>query len=264
MAKINNKTKHLKIAKSVIEEFDLDEKNYTSITKDKRFIIKNNNQYNGIYKKEEKPEVVQYTIDFFNTKNCKVYIGKNVRGKIHIQLHHDNSIVYIGNNCVLRKIVIDSNQKNDLIAIGNDIFVNIYNEWRSGLRAGKGNPAIIIGDACLFSANIHIRTSDAHPIYSIESEEQLNFSKSLVLIEPHVWISEGVKILKDVTIGACSIVGLGSIVTKDIKRFSIAKGIPAVGKVDKNIYWSNSMKEDSREKAKYYMNKYLLKEKKFN
>ena len=199
--------------------------------------------------------------DFFNTKNSKIYIGKDIKGTINIKIHHDNSLIYIGNNCHLRKIIIDSNQKNDLITIGNDVFTNINNSWRSGLRAGNGNPAIIIGDDCMFGSNIMVRNSDAHPIYSIDTEEQINYSKSLILIEPHVWIGQDVSILKDVKIGACSIIALGSVVTKDMERFSVAKGVPAIAKVNKEIYWSKSMQKHSRSKARYYTKKYLLKDK---
>jgi len=52
---------------------------------------------------------------------------------------------------------------------------------------------------------------------------------------------------------------MGSIVTKSIERFSIVKGIPAKGMVNKQQYWSISQKKISRDRAKYYVNKYLNK-----
>ena len=45
-------------------------------------------------------------------------------------------------------------------------------------------------------------------------------------------MKEGVKVMKGVTIGHNSVVGMGSIVTKDISQHSIAAGNPA--KVVKN------------------------------
>ncbi len=256
MAKINNKHKHLEIAKSVIDEFDLNTENYTLIKEHKNFIIKNNHKSNKIYTKDQE-SIAKYNIDFFNAKHCTIYLGKAIRGNINIKVNADASIIYIGNNCNLRKIIIDSNQRNDLIAIGNHVTANINNQWRSGLRSGDGNPAIIVGDDCMFAIDIVMRNTDAHPVYNLDNEKQVNQPKSLILLEPHVWVGQQVNILKDTKIGACSIIALGSIVTKDIDRFSIAKGTPAVGTVDKQLYWSISTQDKSRERAKYYTNKYL-------
>jgi len=256
MAKIDNRVKYLKFAENVVEEFDMNDENYTLLRKNENFVIKNHHSSNKIYVKD-RDSSAKYTIDFFNAQDCTLYIGHNIKGNINIQIHHNSSLVYIGNSCNLRKVVIDSNQKNDLIVIGNHVTANINNQWRSGLRSGVGNPAIIIGDDCMFATDIVIRNTDAHPIYNIDTDKQVNYPKSLILIEPHVWIGQQVNILKDITIGACSVIALGSIVTKDISRFSIAKGTPAVGIVNKELYWSVSMQEKSRERAKYYTRKYL-------
>ncbi|MGL4347435.1 MAG: hypothetical protein ACRCR9_05090 [Chitinophagaceae bacterium] len=52
-------------------------------------------------------------------------------------------------------------------------------------------------------------------------------SKGNIIVEDHVWIGYGVKILSGVTIGKGSIVSTGSIVTKDIPPYTIVGGIPA-------------------------------------
>lgn len=65
-------------------------------------------------------------------------------------------------------------------------------------------------------------------------------------------------ILKDVTIGACSVVGFGAVVTKSIPRFSIAAGVPAkVISLDSSKVWSRSMATESIERANHYVNKFL-------
>ena len=52
--------------------------------------------------------------------------------------------------------------------------------------------------------------------------------KKPLLIEDNVWIGAHVTILPNVnTIGENSIIGAGSIVTKDVKPFSIVAGNPA-------------------------------------
>lgn len=48
-----------------------------------------------------------------------------------------------------------------------------------------------------------------------------------IMIEDGVWIGAGAIILPGVTIGTCSIIGAGSVVTKNIPAHSIAVGNPA-------------------------------------
>lgn len=59
-------------------------------------------------------------------------------------------------------------------------------------------------------------------------------SKGPIVIEEDVWIGSNSVILSGVTIGMGSVIGAGSIVTKDIPRYSIAVGNPA--KVIKNRF----------------------------
>lgn len=48
----------------------------------------------------------------------------------------------------------------------------------------------------------------------------------LTIIEPDVWIGEGVKIRAGIKIGVGSVIGAGSVVTKDIPPYTIAAGVP--------------------------------------
>jgi serine acetyltransferase len=63
-------------------------------------------------------------------------------------------------------------------------------------------------------------------------------AKGPVVIEEDVWIGSNTVILPGVTVGRGSIIGAGSIVTKDIPRYSIAFGNPAIvhsKRFDENI-----------------------------
>lgn len=195
-------------------------------------------------------------VNFGNTKGNRVFLGRNVKGDFSVFFKGNNSTVYIGNGCNLSDVQIRSFQSEDFIAVGNQVTTTSKNVWISGNGAGKAKPAIIIGDDCMFSYDIVIRNTDAHPIFDLSTDEQINQPVDIVHIEPHVWIGEQVSILKSVTVGACSIISLGSIVTKDIPRFSIACGIPAVSKKKVDIYWARGDNEQSRNKAKSFIKKY--------
>ena len=49
-----------------------------------------------------------------------------------------------------------------------------------------------------------------------------------IIVEDDVWIGAGAVILGGVRIGTGSIVGAGSVVTRDVKPFSVVVGTPAL------------------------------------
>lgn len=57
--------------------------------------------------------------------------------------------------------------------------------------------------------------------------------RSYVKLEDDCWIGTGAIILPGITIGKCSIVGAGAVVTKDVPPYSVVAGVPA--KVMKKI-----------------------------
>lgn len=247
---------YLKIARRSIENFSLEESEYQLLKASPSFRINNSDRANNEILVKDRDCKAQFTIEFNRAQNCRLFLGNNIVGKIKIVFFGNNSIVYIGNNCKLNQLRIRSKQNNDFIALGEDVTTGTDNIWTSGGGEGNSNPALIIGDDCMFANNVVIRNSDAHPIFDLKSDLQINMPADIVYIEPHVWVGEHVKILKSVTIGACSIVALGSIVTKNIARFSIAKGIPAQATTKDDLYWARSYTERAKYKAKYYVNKY--------
>jgi virginiamycin A acetyltransferase len=67
------------------------------------------------------------------------------------------------------------------------------------------------------------------------------YSKGKIKIEEDVWIGSNSVILSGVTIGRGSIIGAGSVVTKDIPRYSIVAGNPA--RVIKKRFEENIIRE---------------------
>ena len=93
---------------------------------------------------------------------------------------------------------------------------------------------VIIGADCIFAYHVHIRTSDQHCIFN-ENGERINPAKD-IQIGNHVWLGRESVIMKGVRVGDGAIVGMGSMVTKDVPERCIVVGKPA--KVIKtNVYW---------------------------
>ncbi|HLO59597.1 MAG TPA: DapH/DapD/GlmU-related protein [Bacteroidales bacterium] len=99
----------------------------------------------------------------------------------------------------------------------------------SDLKTRKDN--VFIGDRVSIGPNVLIIT-DSSPNYSKLIKIFPVLSQN-VEIDNDSWIGANVTILPGVKIGKCSVVGAGSIVTKNIPDNSIAVGNPA--KVIKNI-----------------------------
>ena len=83
--------------------------------------------------------------------------------------------------------------------------------------------SIRIGDRCTVGTYVIITDNDQHDLLD---RSKLPPSKPVTL-EDEVWIGDRVIILKGVTIGSSSVIGAGSVVTRDVPRDSIAAGNPA-------------------------------------
>lgn len=83
---------------------------------------------------------------------------------------------------------------------------------------------IDIGAHVLIAPNVTICTT-GHPLhYKLRPHGEM-YSRRVV-IGDHVWIGSNVVIMPGVTIGARSVVGAGSVVTKDIPEDCLAMGVP--------------------------------------
>ena len=81
---------------------------------------------------------------------------------------------------------------------------------------------ITIGDNVRVGANVTIIDGDAH------QDDPRSGKNKPVVIEDNVWIGANVTVLKGVTIGKNSLVGAGSVVTKDIPANVVAAGNPCI------------------------------------
>lgn len=113
------------------------------------------------------------------------------------------------------------------VKIGRDVEINSGN-----LIFGRGRkpPALTLGDRVALGPNISFITS-SYPSDSLlgrNSQVQGMIKRfAPINIEDDAWIGAGVIILPGVTIGRCSIVGAGAVVTKDVAPYSVMAGVPA-------------------------------------
>lgn len=105
-----------------------------------------------------------------------------------------------------------------LLEIGEGAFIN----YGCSIAALK---LVRIGARCSLGPHVMIMDNGFHRLEPDRRDERPE-SKPVVL-EENVWLGARVIVLPGVTIGAHSVVGAGSVVTRDIPPRSLAAGLPA-------------------------------------
>ena len=96
----------------------------------------------------------------------------------------------------------------------------------------KGNGGLKVGKHVMMGDDVTIITQD-HKYLCPEGYN--GYIRAKVVIDDYSWVGDRVIILKGVTIGKHSIIGAGSVVTKNVPDYAIAVGNPArVIKLRKN------------------------------
>lgn len=165
--------------------------------------------------------------------------------------------IKIGKNCEFRGRCLVSKSPGSSITIGDGFkCFSVYNEpsllkCRTSIQTNDSSASlsignnvgmggvkiscfirIIIGDNVKIGGNTIIMDGDYHP-----EDYRSGYPKEIV-IEDNVWIGYSCIILKGVHIGKNSVIGAGSVVTKDIPQNVIAAGVPC--RVIKKIEDENS------------------------
>lgn len=119
------------------------------------------------------------------------------------------------------------------IEVGKNFFAN-YNCTILDVATVK------IGDNCQMAPNVAIYTA-GHPVHPVSRNSAYEYGIP-VEIGDNVWIGGNTVILPGVHIGSNSIIGAGSVVTKDIPEWPIAAGNPCkvirkITEDDKKYYY---------------------------
>lgn len=99
---------------------------------------------------------------------------------------------------------------------------------------------IYVGDGTMFGPNVTLATA-GHPILPELRERALQYNMP-IHIGKNCWLGAGVIVLPGVTIGDNTVIGAGSIVTRDIPANVVAVGNPCrvlrpIGEKDREFYF---------------------------
>lgn len=185
----------------------------------------------------------------------------------------DREMAYISDAAVMeeqkvcRRILqrLNTADRSDFDAIGKIVeellgksdraFINppFYCDYGSHIEVGKNffanyNCTIIdvakvkIGDNCQFAPNVSIYTA-GHPLHPVSRNSLYEYGISIT-IGDNVWIGGNSVVLPGVHIGNNTVIGAGSVVTKDIPDWVVAAGNPCrvikkITEEDKKYYYKD-------------------------
>ncbi len=145
-----------------------------------------------------------------------------------------NMFAEIGENCYIEP-PFHANWGGKHVHFGKNVYAN------SNLTL-VDDTHIYVGDGTMFGPNVVIATA-GHPILPVLREQayQYNFP---IHIGKNCWLGAGVIVVPGVTIGDNTVIGAGSIVTKDIPSNVVAVGNPCkilreIGEHDKEFYFKD-------------------------
>lgn len=159
-------------------------------------------------------EIIASAWTTFKFRFIKRCIGKNtvVRRKTEI-INYGN--VKIGDNCIIQDFVYIRAGAHGKVIIKNGCSINSFSRF-------FGHGGIEVGENSQFGPGVTVTTTE-HDY----REENLREIFKKVTIGERVWIGANVTILPGVTIGDYTVVGAGSVVTRDLPPNAVAVGTPA-------------------------------------
>lgn len=173
------------------------------------------------------------TLKFVCTLTSRLYLflngvnygrGFETRGWLHVYRRKD-SVIKLGENCRFNSLAyynhIGLNHRCSLATMGGKTSLIIGKNCGISSSCITAFKTIEIGDDVRIGANCVIMDSDFH------LEDPRAGEPQPIKIGDRVWLGANVVVMKGVTIGKNTIIGMNSVVTKDIPENSVAVGSPA-------------------------------------
>lgn len=158
-------------------------------------------------------------------------VGSGSKVVCNVTVNGHRHRISVGDSCVLQSGAFWFEDNDCMLEIGSRTTI-----IGADFSVTEDSSRIVIGSDCLFAYGIDFRTGDSHAIFDLTTGKRINHARNIV-IGTHVWIGAFVKMLKGVTVGDDSVIGIGSVVTRNVPAHCIAAGSPAKV-VRENIIWT--------------------------
>ena len=167
-------------------------------------------------------------LEFVDDFQNKVVYDETIPANIKIFFTGRNSMVKIGHNLAVNHLEIYC-ENDGICLIGNRTSVEEARLYVSGAK-------LQLGEDCMVSRGVRIRTHDKHHIFDKSTHKRINYPQEVV-IGNKVWIGQDVVILAGSNIGTGSIVGERAVTSSVFGKHVIIAGCPAKV-IREDICWS--------------------------
>lgn len=164
--------------------------------------------------------------------NCVLGKGSKIypQAKINNSPTRSESIVVGDNTHVAGILSVWSNTGR--IDIGSDSFIGEGTRVFAAMHVVIGDRVQIAHNCNIFDCNVHSLDAEERHIEYLQNIQSgqirmHDLRENEVIIEDDAWLGACVIVLKGVRIGEGAIIGAGSVVTRDIPRYTVAVGNPA-------------------------------------
>lgn len=164
-----------------------------------------------------------------------ILVGENCNlRKVSFFIRGNGNRIIIGDNCSAYAVQFHIEQDRNEINIGSGTTMHGREEHAIHMAADEGSK-ILIGEDCMLSHGIQIRSTDSHSIVDLDGV-RINPAKNVV-VGVHCWIGLQSILLKGTVLEPHCVVGAGAVCSKRYgKANSIIAGNPAKI-VRENIDW---------------------------
>ncbi|MGE0784541.1 MAG: acyltransferase [Sandaracinaceae bacterium] len=185
---------------------------------------------------------------------CEVVVGDGVRFSRLNRIEHDPGAgghrVEVGDGAHVQGLRIKFHGRGSRVILGAGCrwrgYIIVHGDGRT-VRIGARSTAIgvyivsrgadvTIGEDCMFSRDIEVRSTDVHPIYDRETGRRIN-PAAAVRIGDRVWVAADATISKGSVIPDGCVVGAKSFVNRAFDEPDcVIAGVPAKV-IRKNVRW---------------------------
>jgi acetyltransferase-like isoleucine patch superfamily enzyme len=156
----------------------------------------------------------------FEGDNNAVSIGRsmyNVGIRFNLK---GGAAISVGDNLSARDLIVHATR-------GTALQIGRASSFNGAVSLSMHEPGMLtIGDGCLFASDVIVTISDMHSILDTGTGTRVNPAAS-ICIGDRVWLGMRSIVLKGVSIGSGTVIGAGSVVTRDVPANCVAAGNPA-------------------------------------
>lgn len=151
---------------------------------------------------------------------------------VSFNLYGDNHRIILGKNSRF-------NERGSIWAEDRDCTISIGQDTTfegAHLSATEPGSKLTIGEDCMFSYDIDLRTGDSHSILTQPDGERVNYAKNITFGN-HIWVASHCIFTKGVNIPSGSIVGTGSLVNGVFKQENVLIAGRPARVLKQNVDW---------------------------